>query len=164
MSKPEIARRCPSCGASIRAHELFCPQCGKPLSDRKTDSTEAGPSGLSELSQAGTTELIADPAMLREQDVLRNQEIESGPVTLAPTRAFSESQKRLDRSRGTMDRARAARNEIGKDVSQSVGKLREISTVVLDGASYDPSMRFILVAAVLFVLSLIILVLSHVVT
>jgi len=43
-------------------------------------------------------------------------------------------------------------------------KLRKVSSVVLDGAAYDPSFRFVLVAAVLFVLFIVILVLSKVIT
>src|SRR6185436_5542233 len=32
MPDPKIARRCPSCGASIRNVAFFCPQCGEELS------------------------------------------------------------------------------------------------------------------------------------
>src|SRR5207253_2607481 len=39
---PEIARRCESCGAAIRVHAIFCPQCGVPLrrEDEKSKSSE----------------------------------------------------------------------------------------------------------------------------
>ena len=50
---------------------------------------------------------------------------------------------------------------VGGDVKKGVGKVREISTVVFEEASYDPSARFVLVAAVLFVLFLVILFLSE---
>ena len=39
-------------------------------------------------------------------------------------------------------------------------KLREMSSVVLDEASYDPSLRFVLVAAALFILFLVIVLLN----
>ena len=45
-----------------------------------------------------------------------------------------------------------------------VEKLRRASTVVLSEASYDASLRFVLVAAVLFVLFLVILLLSKIIT
>ena len=34
MTEPEIARRCPTCGASIREVALFCPQCGNGCTNR----------------------------------------------------------------------------------------------------------------------------------
>jgi len=43
-----------------------------------------------------------------------------------------------------------------------VEKLRKVSSVVIDQAAYDPSLRFLLVAAALFVLFLILLILSKV--
>ena len=44
-----------------------------------------------------------------------------------------------------------------------VEKLRKVSSVVIDQAAYDPSLRFLLVAAVLFVLFLVLLILSKVI-
>ena len=43
---------------------------------------------------------------------------------------------------------------------QKVEKIRRISSVVLDEAAYDPSLRFILVAAALFIIFLTILIMS----
>jgi hypothetical protein len=43
-----------------------------------------------------------------------------------------------------------------------VEKLRKVSSVVIDQAAYDPSLRFLLVAAALFLLFLILLILSKV--
>jgi len=43
-----------------------------------------------------------------------------------------------------------------------VGKLRKVSSVVIDQAAYDPSLRFLLVAAALFLLFVILLILSKV--
>ncbi|MCA1565156.1 MAG: zinc-ribbon domain-containing protein [Acidobacteria bacterium] len=37
MSEPEIARRCLSCGASVRGHASFCPQCGSRLAGATTE-------------------------------------------------------------------------------------------------------------------------------
>jgi hypothetical protein len=43
-----------------------------------------------------------------------------------------------------------------------VEKLRRVSSVVIDQAAYDPSLRFLLVAAVMFLLFLVLLILSKV--
>jgi len=45
-----------------------------------------------------------------------------------------------------------------------VQKLKKVSSVVLDQAAYDPSVRFLLVAALLFILFLILLVMSKIVS
>jgi uncharacterized protein (UPF0210 family) len=45
-----------------------------------------------------------------------------------------------------------------------VEKFRQISSAVIDEAAYDPSLRFVLVAVVLFVLFLILLLLSELIT
>ena len=45
-----------------------------------------------------------------------------------------------------------------------VEKLRQISTTVIDEAAYDPSLRFVLVAAVLFILFIVILIVSELIT
>ena len=49
------------------------------------------------------------------------------------------------------------------NVRDRVEKIRHVSSVVIDQASYDPSLRFILVAAALFVLFLVLLIISKVI-
>jgi predicted RNA-binding Zn-ribbon protein involved in translation (DUF1610 family) len=46
------------------------------------------------------------------------------------------------------------------NVRERVEKIRHVSSVVIDQAAYDPSLRFILVAAALFVFFLVLLILS----
>ena len=94
MSEPEIARRCSRCGASVRQHAIFCPQCGNTI----------------------------------QQVVNTPPEPASHP----------------------------------EGVRARVEKLRKVSSVVIDQAAYDPSLRFLLVAAALFLLFLILLILSKV--
>ena len=56
------------------------------------------------------------------------------------------------------ERAWRARTRAG----ERVGRLREASIVVLDEAHDDPALRFVLVAAALFVVFLLILLFSHI--
>jgi len=48
-------------------------------------------------------------------------------------------------------------------VKGRVAKLRHVSSVVIDQAAYDPSLRFLLVAAAMFVLFLLLLIMSKVI-
>jgi hypothetical protein len=54
-----------------------------------------------------------------------------------------------------------ARHQDG--VKGRVQKLRHVSSVVIDQAAYDPSLRFLLVAAAMFVLFLLLLIMSKVI-
>ena len=104
MSEPEIARRCSTCGASVRQHAMFCPQCGNAI------------------SQPVATAPVPAPA--------------AAPVAEPVTHP--------------------------EGVRARVEKLRKVSSVVIDQAAYDPSLRFLLVAAAFFLLFLILLILSKV--
>ena len=179
-SEPEIARRCPSCGVSIRVRGLFCRQCGKPVPQQKSDSVDNSAETYDPSSYVATMPLDSSSSAAKEltnfhpapnqaetiplEPPKTDQEISGGVTTAAaaaPTRRLP--QQPAAGARTAVVRARAAREAIEEDVLQGVGKLREISTVVLDEASYDPSLRFVLVAAVLFVLFIIILILSEVI-
>ena len=48
-------------------------------------------------------------------------------------------------------------------VKARVEKFRHVSSVMIDQAAYDPSLRFLLVAAVFFILFLVLLILSKVI-
>ena|SRR5690349_9753151 len=111
MSEPEIARRCTSCGASVRQRAVFCPQCGNPIPEAQASAMTA------------TTPLVPETM------------IETAPAPKV-------------RDEGVRGR---------------VEKLRKVSSVVIDQAAYDPSLRFLLVAAVLFLLFLVLLILSKVI-
>jgi len=111
MSEPEIARRCSSCGASVRLRAMFCPQCGNPISQQQAAVT------TTTTSQPPETIIETAPAPKVREDGVRGR----------------------------------------------VEKLRKVSSVVIDQAAYDPSLRFLLVAAVLFLLFLVLLILSKVI-
>jgi hypothetical protein len=52
---------------------------------------------------------------------------------------------------------------VASNVRERVEKIRHVSSVMIDQAAYDPSLRFILVAAVVFVLFLLLLIASKVI-
>ncbi|HVF22462.1 MAG TPA: hypothetical protein VM941_05280 [Pyrinomonadaceae bacterium] len=56
-----------------------------------------------------------------------------------------------------------AKTGVAENMRERVEKIRHVSSVMIDQAAYDPSLRFLLVAAVLFVLFLILLILSKVI-
>jgi len=161
MSEPEISRRCLSCGASVRRRGLFCPECGKRLENPVETTVEqskatATPSN-GEAHRLGAVKVVAVwPASPREASV-------SG---LAGDAARPEAASDYSHRRGTpgkLHRAtEAARRELEESVLPQVQRLRQVSSVVLEEASYDPSLRFVLVAAVLFVIFVVVLALSKV--
>ncbi len=53
---------------------------------------------------------------------------------------------------------------VAGNVRERVEKIKHVSSVMIDQAAYDPSLRFLLVAAALFVIFLIVLLLSKVIT
>lgn len=145
MSEPEIARRCPSCGASIRELAFFCPQCGKGLPQQKANPSQTAPLGITEPLSQDTAPLI-------------EPKIETGKE---PRKV---GQAALGAVGAQIQRATTLARDVEGDVIHRVQKVRQISSVVLDEAGYDPSLRFVLVAAVLFVLFLIIVLLNKLIT
>ncbi|CAN5777676.1 hypothetical protein BH18ACI4_BH18ACI4_24210 [soil metagenome] len=162
MPKPEIARRCHSCGVSIRVRASFCSQCGKALTPKPDAAKEADGEALTLLS--GTPELTAETSGSAATQPLNSEETEL-PRTAALT---SPATPRKQPKRATVGMVHTAgslpREVIGEDGSKRVEKFRQISSAVIDEAAYDPSLRFVLVAAVLFILFLFLLLLSELIT
>ena len=52
---------------------------------------------------------------------------------------------------------------VAENVRDRVEKIKHVSSVMIDQAAYDPSLRFLLIAGVLFILFLILLILSKVI-
>ena len=129
MSDPEIARRCTTCGASVRQRAAFCPQCGSPVADASTAPL------------ADTTFDTAPTEALRP-DVAATQPLSAVVPPPQPQNVPTTSPD------GVLAR---------------VEKFRKVSSVMIDQAAYDPSLRFLLVAAALFVLFLVLLILSKVI-
>ena len=152
MSQPEISHRCSSCGATVREREaLFCPECGKALKDTSPAPASVEPDGIEQ-----------HPATAGPES--------EKPTISAPAKAESTAnshQHRIaDKTRETLHRASAVASAAARGVIEEpvkrVEKIRHASSHVIEEASYDPSLRFVLVALGLFVVFLILLVLSKV--
>jgi hypothetical protein len=114
MSEPEIARRCVACGVTVRERAMFCPQCGNPIPQHQSETTN--------MSAAADTMIDNAPPE---------------PATI---------QRLTDHS-----------------VRGRVEHIRRVSHVVIDQAAYDPSLRFLLVAAAFFILFIVLLIASKVI-
>lgn len=138
MSEPEIARRCTACGVTVRQHATFCPQCGNPISHRSARDTI--------IDTAPTEALAPDLAVTQPLTAVTPPTPET-----APTQALNSVPN-------------PPAHRVSDDgVLGRVEKLRKVSSVMIDQAAYDPSLRFLLVAAVFFLLFLVLLILSKVI-
>ncbi len=159
MPEPEIARRCRSCGVSIRVRASFCPQCGKPFTPKSNAANEAKDveALTPDFLTADTSRSAASKSVNPEKTVL--------PPTAAST---SPSTSRNQPRQATVGMVHTAgprpREVVEHDGPNRVEKFRRISSAVMDEAAYDPSLRFVLVAAVLFILFLFLLLLSELIT
>jgi predicted nucleic acid-binding Zn-ribbon protein len=141
--QPEISHRCASCGASIREPAMFCPDCGKPLSQ---------PSGEPE-TQPATEAPAPAVANATAKDTGKKLDPPADPVSKAGT---------YGKARDSLHRASTATREALADNVKRVERIRHVSSVVLGEATYDPSLRFVLVALGIFVVFLVLLLLSKV--
>ena len=160
MSEPEIARRCPTCGASIREVALFCPQCGNAQPPQKSRPSEPG------VVDAPPETTSKNTAPLEESEVAPPRTPTSKtPDTVAISRPEETSKvPGTPGARGMvgakLQRATTIARGVEGDVIHRVQKVRQISHVVLDEAGDDPGLRFLLVAAIVFVLFLVIVLLN----
>lgn len=158
MSKPEIARRCSVCGASIRDAAFFCPQCGEHLADQNPEekpTVSVVTTPLVELSDERDEAKENDPPA--ESDAQQSQPSESGDPISQETAVDKAS---VGKVRDKFQRATTLARGVEGDVKHRVQKVRQMSSVVIDEAGYDPSLRFVLVAAALFLLFLLVLLLN----
>jgi uncharacterized Zn finger protein (UPF0148 family) len=168
MTEPKIARRCPSCGVSIREVALFCPQCGVEL-PRNFERTNPLMAPTLEYTISETAQSVADQAAEPRKDSPREPPKDSrkevaAKVPAVTTAKASAGQAALGAVGAKFHRATTLARDVEGDVIHRVQKVREISSVVLDEAGYDPSLRFVLVAAVLFILFLVIVLLNKLIS
>jgi hypothetical protein len=162
MSNPEISRRCNNCGASIRKRTAFCPQCGWQTVAPKTESIhdkadppKRSPAGGGKVkSELTTTSEDNKRAAAGERDNSIN----------------SVSQRRLSRPtmfanhEGAPKRhtvVNVASDAVKDGLLPKVEKIRSASHAMLDEAADDPSFRFLLVAAAIFIVFVILLFISN---
>ena len=150
MSEPEILRRCPECGASIRARVFFCPQCGKGL------SREAPKADVESSAKQDSPSVANSRATVAPGEGNKSESVQADRTSADPVAATAEHHSKV-----SLHRASAAAQAVIEDnLVPRVERLRKASSVVLEEAGYDPGLRFLLVAVVLFVLFLVLLLLS----
>lgn len=167
--QPEISHRCPSCGASVRDRDaLFCPECGKPLSEESSEPTAAETvESLSASSKAEDDENpdagVDEPSSSAQPAIAGTSAATVNPKDDDPVPA---AHRRGEKTRERLHRASEVARGVGRGVieepAKRVEKIRQASTVVIEEASYDPSLRFVLVALGLFIVFVVLLVLSKV--
>ncbi len=160
MSDPLIARRCPWCGIAIREEAFFCPQCGKDLTQLHRDFNATIVESAPAKSQQNNTDELIPPAAVEDLPV------RAAPAASTPVKSRKPAigQQALGKMGAGIQKATHVARDVEGNVAQRVQKLRDASNVVIDEATYDASLRFVLVAVVLFILFLVILFLSKVIT
>jgi uncharacterized Zn finger protein (UPF0148 family) len=158
MSNPKIARRCPVCGASIREAASFCPQCGEELAGQnvaRKPPTSVVTAPLDDVSPGKREEKSEGRRADPNEKKLRPASGGAAPPQMPPT-----DKAPVGKVRDKIQRATTIARDVEGDVIHRVQKVRQMSSVVLDEAGYDPSLRFVLVAAGLFLLFLLVLLLN----
>jgi predicted nucleic acid-binding Zn-ribbon protein len=178
----EISHRCPSCGASVRdfgERAMFCPECGKTLTETRA---EKPPQENSEVATESAANNDVDEAVVLPLGVTAENDTaqsESEPVVIQPEEVatakagvtekdpanepvIEDRHTARERTRETLHRASTRARDAIEDNVKRVEKIHHVSTVMWEEATYDPSLRFVLVALGLFVVFVILLVLSKV--
>jgi predicted nucleic acid-binding Zn-ribbon protein len=101
----------------------------------------------------------AEPVPGQNETVALPQNVSAPASPVSRHRTYEKAREGLHRA-STATRGALADNV--KRVDKSVDKIRHVSSAVFEEASYDPSLRFVLVALGLFVAFLILLLLSKV--
>lgn len=190
MSEPEIARRCFRCGASVRQHAAFCPQCGQDLHDdevreneqpqlHSVDSVpafveEPSTDAVDDVPSEPQPQMTTEPVIVRRYDegpeqtdgeAARTQPLIVNRTQVSETKPQTPDvhlpRRQPDQPAGRLGGPRRAVLE--DQVLGRVEKIRKVSSVMIDQAAYDPSMRFLLVAALLFLMFVVLMILSKVI-
>lgn len=162
MPDPEIDRRCSTCGAAVRPRSLFCPQCGEAIANQP-NQPESPSSELLVEKVTPPDNLTVEIARESIPDFSKTQPLSSvadSSLTMPLTPVVSDQPSTAKHP--NLQRASNVARDLEQNVKGRVEKLRKASSVVIDQAAYDPSLRFILVAAGLFLLFLFLLIVSKV--
>jgi hypothetical protein len=101
----------------------------------------------------------AHEALPATDHAARTASVSSDVEASAATKPVAQADARGGRMR---QRAASVGASVGGNLRPRVEKLREASTVVFDEASDDPGLRFVIIAALLFLLFLFILLFSYI--
>jgi hypothetical protein len=147
MPEPEIDRRCTLCGASVRPRAAFCPQCGQqvPQQSRAADTQIELSEPQAIVNTNDTVPLIRESV----PDLFETKPLTAIPAAIAPPPQPKPEVQNIPTVSEPAPKGR-------------VDKIRKASSVVLDQAAYDPSLRFVLVALAFFLLFLFLLLMSKV--
>ncbi len=140
----EISRRCRGCGASVRARARFCPQCGREVADQQATARPATTARAPE--ETKIVEAAASP--------IRQESETLGPPpqeVVVPEPAQAEGRKPAG-----IIVSGVARETMEQQVAPRFEKIRQASNVMLDEAADDPGVRFLLIAAFIFLLFIVI--------
>jgi len=176
--QPEISRRCLACGASYREDALFCPQCGRPLAKtpevafdpKASDDAPASPPATVPNEPANAV-MTSPPQVIVAPAAETQTASEATPPKQAPELSVPKPPEQTptesrpaghETARDKLHRASTATREALAGNVKRVEKIRQVSTVMFEEASYDPSLRFVLVALGLFIVFIILLLLSKV--
>jgi len=183
MSEPEIARRCLSCGASVRRQAAFCPQCGQLLAKQQPDShtdsqteplegqVEPVSAVVESTSEAQSiTPEASEASSVTQTDIIIPEDVQTYPAPMVAetqpliTQTIQRDPTVVSDADGPVQHADGVA-PLGAEhpLMDRVDRLRKVSSVVIDQAAYDPSLRFLLVAALLFILFVILMILSKVI-
>ena len=160
---PEISHRCPSCGASIRdfgERAMFCPECGKTLAE--TSSERVAPESRPEAPEKVAVNETSSELPVATTPGPPNVTTSVTPGETAKKPLSEDRHRARERTRETLHRASSMARGAIEDNVKRVEKIHHVSTVMLEEATYDPSLRFVLVALGLFVAFVILLILSKV--
>ena len=139
---------------------MFCPECGKPLAT----ATQNPP--VARQPSPEVAEPVADGADHKPAPALADaatESAEAGAVKASKThRAADMVRHGGEKTRETLHRASSVARGAIEDNVKRVEKIHHVSTVMLEEAHYDPSLRFVLVALGLFIVFIILLILSKV--
>jgi hypothetical protein len=151
---------------------LFCPECGKALSEKsaalKADAPADAVSSSTAPADNETPDEVTDSAVDEPSSSAPPAIVETStaPANQKDEESVPPAHRRGEKTRERLHRASDIARGVGRGVieepAKRVEKIRHASNVVIEEASYDPSLRFVLVALGLFVVFVILLVLSKV--
>ncbi len=147
---------------------MFCPECGKPLANlsESVEAPSAAPSSNPAVGQTSSSEPNEVPKVQSSETPVKEESVHGDAVTRQgkPDKPAESrpSQGAREKTREKLQRASSVARGALEDNVKRVEKIHHVSTVMLEEASYDPSLRFVLVALGLFIVFVILLVLSKV--